>query len=94
MKLRFTPRALQQIQDILSYIQFSSPQGAANVAARLDAIIDLLKEQPRAGRATDRPNVRRLPLSPYPYVLFYRTTDTKVIILRLLHASRKAAAGE
>ncbi len=95
MNVRFTSRSLHQIEDILSFIYSNSPQGAAKVAARLDEILELLKRQPHVGRRTDRAGIRRLTLSPYPYVLFYRVTgaDTDIIVLRVLHASRRTAAG-
>lgn len=93
MNIRFTRHSIKQIEEILSFIHDSSPQGASHVAARLDAVLDLLKEQPRAGRKTDTLHVRRLSLAPYPYVIFYRLREEEITILRVLHASRRKAAG-
>lgn len=93
MKIRLTKRSAQQIETILEFIRDSSPTGASNVAARLDAVLTLLKEQLGAGRQTDIPTVRRLAITPYPYVLFYRLTESEVVILRVLHTSRRKAAG-
>ncbi|MCQ8780609.1 type II toxin-antitoxin system RelE/ParE family toxin [Aurantimonas sp. CSK15Z-1] len=39
--------------------------------------------------ATSRPGVRRLVLSPYPYVVFYRVAATEIVILRFRHTARK-----
>lgn len=94
MKLRFTARSLIQIKSILSFIGHESPQGAANVAARLDTVFSLLQGQPHVGRRTNRHEIRRLALTPYPYVIFYRVRGAEVVILRVVHASRRTAAGE
>jgi plasmid stabilization system protein ParE len=42
------------------------------------------------GQATDLPGVRRLTLSPYPYLIFYRATESEVIVQRMRHTSRRA----
>jgi toxin ParE1/3/4 len=94
MNIRFTARSLAQIKSILSFIRNESPQGAAHVASRLDAVINLLQRQPRVGRRTNRDEVRRLLLSPYPYVVFYRLRASDIVILRVVHASRRTAANK
>jgi toxin ParE1/3/4 len=38
LKLRYTPKALAELADILAYIAERSPQGARNVQARILAI--------------------------------------------------------
>ncbi|MGF9691554.1 type II toxin-antitoxin system RelE/ParE family toxin [Rhizobium sp. 0TCS1.26] len=92
MKLRITRRALRQIEHALEFIRSISPTGAASVAARLDEIIEVLKQQPQIGRRTNRAGVRRVVLLPYPYILFYRVGQDEIIVLRFLHASRRSAA--
>jgi toxin ParE1/3/4 len=87
--LRVTRRAATQIEKALDYIEAESPQGANNVRQRIGALFRLLAHHPYAGQATDLPGVRRLTLSPYPYLIFYRVTDSEVIIQRMRHASRR-----
>ncbi|WP_082076969.1 type II toxin-antitoxin system RelE/ParE family toxin [Bradyrhizobium sp. LTSPM299] len=82
MNVRYTRRALAQIDQALSYIAARSPQGAVHVRDRVLALVTLLQERPYAGRATSRPGVRQLPATPYPYLIDYRVMPTEIIIMR------------
>ena len=90
MKVRYTRRALRQIADILDYIEARSPQGAANVKRRLQAVFDLLAIYPEAGRATSKRDIRRVVVSPYPYVIFYRSNAAGVVVHGVRHTARRA----
>ena len=70
MRLRVTKRAATQIERALDYIEVDSPQGANHVRERIQTLFRLLAQNPYAGQATDLPGVRRLTLSPYPYLIF------------------------
>lgn len=89
MIVRYTRRALTQIDRALTYVAERSPQGAARIRDRVMDLVALLEEHPHAGRATTRPNVRRLFTHPYPYLIDYRVTSTEVIIMRFRHAARR-----
>ena len=68
MKVRYTRRALRQMTEVLDYIEARSPSGAENVKRRLQGIIDLLADHPDSGSTTDKGNIRRFVVIPYPYV--------------------------
>jgi plasmid stabilization system protein ParE len=87
--LRYTPRAVAQIDKAVAYIAAESPQGASNIRARLLTILTMLRDQPAAGRPTSRPLVRRVVVTPYPYLLDYRVTASEIIVLRFRHAARR-----
>jgi toxin ParE1/3/4 len=89
MQLRFTARAAAQIDAALAHVAAKSPRGASNVRSRLLAILRLLQERPLAGHRTSNPLVRRIAVTPYPYLLDYRTTDSEIVILRFRHAARR-----
>lgn len=89
VKLRYTTRALREIDEAISYIDSHSPQGADNVAARIRGALTFLSEQPFAGSATPRKNTRRFFLKPYPYTVYYRVGVDEIIIQRFRHTSRK-----
>jgi plasmid stabilization system protein ParE len=40
------------------------------------------------GQPTDLEGVRRILVSPYPYLIFYRVTEDTVIIMRIWRAAR------
>ena len=89
MKLRYTKTALRQIEQALSYIEARSTRGAESVARRTETVLALLLDHPQAGQLTSREGVRRVTLTPYPYVVFYRVTATEIVIQRFRHAARK-----
>ena len=89
VNVRYTRRALAQIDRALTYVEERSPQGVAQIRDRLVALVALLEEYPHAGRTTSRPNVRRLLAHPYPYLMDYRVTSTEIIIMRFRHAARR-----
>lgn len=91
MKLRFSRRAVRQIEEIIDAIALESPQGARRVRERMQAITTLLIEHPHIGQPTDLEGVRRMLVSPYPYLIFYRVTDDAVIVQRMRHAARDPA---
>ena len=49
----------------------------------------MLLDYPNAGQATSRQGVRRVILTPYPYVIFYRVTAAEIVVMRFRHAARK-----
>jgi plasmid stabilization system protein ParE len=89
VKVRYTKRALAQIDQVLTYIDARSPQGATHVRDRIVALIALLGDHPYAGRQTTRAYVRRLPVNPYPYLIDYRVAETEIVIMRFRHAARR-----
>lgn len=88
MNIRYTRRALADLDAILSHIEDRSPTGAINVKARLKALVELLSEHPRIGRSTGKADVRRVVATPHPYLIFYRATEGEVVVLGIRHAAR------
>lgn len=88
VRLRYTRPALADLDSILDYIAVNSPQGANRVQARLRALIDLLLRYPNIGRSTSDPTIRRLTVTPYPYLVFYEAAETEIIIHAIRHAAR------
>lgn len=88
MRLRYTRPALADVSSILDYIAARSPQGARRVQARIQAIIELISLHPHIGRRTNDAIIRRMPTTPYPYLIFYEVTESDVIIHATRHAAR------
>jgi plasmid stabilization system protein ParE len=93
MRLRVTRRAATQIASALDQIEAESPQGANRMRERIETLFLLLAQHPYAGQATDLPGVRRLSVSPYPYLIFYRVTGDEVVVQRMRHTSRRPLSG-
>jgi toxin ParE1/3/4 len=75
--------------EILDYIESQSPQGAQNVKIRLQAVVQLLDDHPIIGRATSKGDIRRVVVTPYPYVIFYRPEPAGIVIHGIRHAARR-----
>ena len=88
MKVRLARPAFEDLAEILDYLTDRSPQAAQGLALRMDGILGRLAEQPGIGMRTDDPAVRRLVLTPYPYLVFYEVADAEVLILAIRHAAR------
>jgi len=88
VRLRYTLPALADLEHILNYITARSPRGAARVHARIKAVAELLLLQPRIGTPTDDPSIRRITTPPYPYLIFYETTDEEIVIHAIRHGAR------
>jgi plasmid stabilization system protein ParE len=88
VRLRYTLPALADLSAILDHIAAQSPQGARRVQARIKALTDLLLLYPHIGRRANDPAIRRLTMTPYPYLIFYEATQTEVIIHAVRHAAR------
>jgi toxin ParE1/3/4 len=92
VKLRYTPRALAELDEVLTYIAERSPQGARNVRTRIDAIITMLLQHPGVGQLTSKGRLRRIGASPYPYLIFYRETGTEIVIHGVRHSARNPSS--
>jgi toxin ParE1/3/4 len=91
MKLRFTPRATQDLAAIAEYIRARSPAAARQVRAAILHSLQNLVLFPQVGRAQTVAGVRKLVTRKYPYVVYY-TVDEKseeVIVLTIQHPARE-----
>ena len=94
MKLRYTLRGAAELDQVLSYIEAQSPKGARHVQTRIKAIIELLLQYPRAGRLTSKAGLRRMVVSPYPFLIFYQTTEDEIVIHGVRHTARRPSIPE
>jgi len=91
MKLRFTPRATQDLLDIADYIRQRSPNASLRVrAAILDSLQDLVLF-PEAGRRQTIEGVRKLVTRKYSYLIYYvlDQSSDEIVILTIQHSARE-----
>jgi plasmid stabilization system protein ParE len=89
VKLRFTARAVGDLENIRAYLVARNPRGAERVRAHIELTIDRLANFPELGPATDEPSVRVLPLTRYPYLIYYSLVGDDLVILHIRQAARK-----
>ena len=88
MRLRYSPRSIEDLENIRHYIAEDNPKAAWVVASFIRRSIRTLEEFPYQGRATARESVRRLVVTNYPYLVYYRVNDEGVLVLTVLHAAQ------
>jgi toxin ParE1/3/4 len=91
MKLRFTPRATQDLIDIANYIRERNPNASVRVrAAILDSLQDLILF-PEVGRLQKVEGVRKLVTRRYSYLVYYSLDHSvdDIVILTIQHSARE-----
>lgn len=91
MKLRFTLRAAQDLNDVADYIHERSPQAAVRVRAAILESLQHLVLFPQIGRRQHVGGVRKLVTRRYPYLVYYTVDDEsdEILILAIQHPARE-----
>ncbi|MGI9303000.1 MAG: type II toxin-antitoxin system RelE/ParE family toxin [Gammaproteobacteria bacterium] len=93
MRIRWTLRALSQLDDIQDHIAEDNPRAAFDVTAKIfDRVETELPVHPYIGRAGEHvPGTRELVISGTPFIVVYRVSedDDTVQILRVRHGAQK-----
>jgi toxin ParE1/3/4 len=87
MKLRFTPRALENLDVISEYLRSKKPVGSRHVRAAIYETLRSLILFPRLGRLQKAERVRKIVTRKYSYLIYY-TIDAdaeEIIILNIKH---------
>ena len=89
MTIRWTKRAIRSLASIHEYISKDSTAAAARVAAAVVNATDQLEQFPQSGRPGRVKRTRELIVPGLPYIIPYRVVDDVVVILSVIHTSRK-----
>ena len=89
MRLRYTRRALAELDEVLSFIEAQSPRGALSVKRRIEEIMALLVQHPQAGPLTSKGRLRRIVAYPYPYLIYYQANESEIVIHGVRHGARR-----
>jgi len=90
MRVRYTPRALADLQRIHTYIARHNPSAATQVISIVEKRVDALSDLPEIGYRSDEAGVRIILAIPYPYRIYYRIAADEITILHVRHTSRHA----
>jgi len=89
MQIRWQDDAINDLLQIRRYIAMDNPSAASKVANRIRKAVPEITHQPGMGRTGRIPGTRELVLLDLPYIIAYRVEENTVVILRVLHTSRK-----
>ena len=85
MRLRYTLRALADLEEISRYLEKRRPAALQSFRSTVERQIGWLSSFPYMAPATDEPGIRELTLSRHPYKIYYEVTSDEVIILHIRH---------
>ena len=90
MKVRYAPRAIDDLASIADYLSHRNPQAARDIEARIHATIRVLREFSASGRkVAHNADIRVMPVSRYPYSIFYQVESGHIVVLHIRHAARR-----
>jgi toxin ParE1/3/4 len=88
MRLRWTPAAAADLENINEYLKVGHPHYRQPTVRKLYAAIRSLKESPHRGRLGREDGTRELLFPPLPYVAVYRVKEQIIEILRIHHTAQ------
>ncbi len=89
MKIVWSPRAIEHLIAIHTFIAEDSPNAAQAVAARIVASVERLALYPNRGRPGRVPGTRELVIAGTPYVLPYRVHTGRLEIIAVFHGRQR-----
>jgi len=89
MIVRYRQRALTDLEEIFTYLNGRSPQGARSVLAAISVAIDDIAQNPLAARQTSDPTVRVKVVRRYLYKVFYTASAGEIEVLHIRHGARR-----
>ena len=93
MKVRYTPRAFADREEIFAYLDNRNPRAAREVKAFIKQRIESLGENARRSPVIEELGVHAHWLGRYPYIIYYRVLKDEVCIVHIRHAARRPWRG-
>ncbi|KQW31292.1 hypothetical protein ASE36_03230 [Rhizobium sp. Root274] len=88
MKLRFTPDAVRDLEELRDWLMPRSPSGHRHVVSAIRAALLRIQDQPQSGRPTARPDIREAIEPRYGFILPYTVRGNVLWVLRVYNARR------
>jgi plasmid stabilization system protein ParE len=91
MRLRFTPRAIENLTELADYIRAQNPVGARHVQADILDSLCTVVVFPKIGRRQTLEGVRKLVSRKYSYLIYYTLDEEAgdIVILSVKHPARE-----
>jgi addiction module RelE/StbE family toxin len=88
MRVRYTTRALADLDSIYEYLYPHNPTAASSVLVTIRQRVAQLADFPFMGMPTLIPGTRYLTVSRYPYKIYYRVRGSIVSIVHIRDGRR------
>ena len=91
MKVRYSPRASNDLESIYQFLNQYSLAGATRVMAAIYAAVEFIRRNPHASEMTSLRGVRGKIVHRYRFKVFYRLVESSDVIeiVHVRHASRR-----
>lgn len=89
MRIRWTRKALDNLDAAVQYVAADSPGNARKVAQEIRDTIQHLSLQPGMGRPGRVAGTRELVISGLPFIVSYAEYNGDIVLLRIVHFSMK-----
>jgi toxin ParE1/3/4 len=89
MKIQFTEQALDDLESISAYYRAISPAVSNAIVDRIAQLSDI----PLIAPETIEPGIRELIVIRYPYKVYYRIDDHRIVIIHIRDARRRPWLG-
>lgn len=89
MQIRWQDDAINDLLQVRRFIAMDNPPAAARIANRIRSAVPELARQPGTGRPGRVPGTRERVLVDVSYIIAYRVEEDSVVVLKVLHTSRK-----
>ena len=89
MRLHWSELALNDREEIFSYIETDNPQAAVEMDLRIRDQTRTLRDFPEAGRPGRVRGTREFVVHGTPYIAAYRIEHDRIVILRVLHGAQR-----
>ncbi len=88
MRIRWTPAAAADLEQISNYLKEHHPHYRQPTIRKVYEAIRSLKDMPHRGRLGREEGTRELFFPPAPYVAVYRVKEQSIEILRVYHTAQ------
>jgi plasmid stabilization system protein ParE len=89
MKVRYTRKALAEINSIISYIARDNERASDKVAEAIREAVELISRRPEISPFVFRQEIRGKMVGRYPYRIFYTVGSDEVVIRNVRSARRR-----
>ncbi|MEX2271667.1 MAG: type II toxin-antitoxin system RelE/ParE family toxin [Vicinamibacterales bacterium] len=89
MTIVWSPRAIEHLAHLRSYIARDNPKAANRIASMLLHAVERLSELPNMGRPGRVAGTRELVVPRTPYVIPYRLRGDRLEVIAVVHGRQK-----
>jgi len=93
VQVRWTEKALHNLDDVEAYIAQDNPEAAIRMVLKIIRSVEQLADSPGLGRPGRIPGTRELVVSGTPFLVPYRVRGEFIEILAVLHGAMKWPTG-